>query len=112
MTTAESGGYVIDPDGDGGLPPFNVTCNMTEKDGIGVTVISHNSKAEHWWMDAIHRDATHVTFTIRERVCLSWRVSPESPRTVSSLSNMSVMVRSSFTTTNDLDGGYHAMQLR
>ena len=45
MPTAESGGYVIDPDGDGGLPPFNVTCNMTEKNGVGVTVISHDSES-------------------------------------------------------------------
>ena len=44
MPAAESGNYVIDPDGDGGLPPFNVTCNMTEKDGVGVTVISHDSE--------------------------------------------------------------------
>ena len=45
MPTVESGGYVIDPDGDGGLPPFNVTCNMTEKNGVGVTVISHDSES-------------------------------------------------------------------
>ena len=44
VPTAESGGYVIDPDGDGGLPPFDVTCNMTEKNGVGVTVISHDSE--------------------------------------------------------------------
>ena len=45
MPTAESGNYVIDPDGDGGLPPFDVTCNMTEKNGVGVTVISHDSES-------------------------------------------------------------------
>ena len=42
--TAENGTYVIDPDGEGGLPPFNVTCDMTDKNGVGVTVISHDSE--------------------------------------------------------------------
>ena len=40
----ENGTYVIDPDGDGGVPPFNVTCDMTDKNGVGVTVISHDSE--------------------------------------------------------------------
>ena len=42
--TAENGIYVIDPDGEGRVPPYNVTCNMTDKNGIGVTVVSHNSE--------------------------------------------------------------------
>ena len=42
--TAENGTYVIDPDGDGGVPPFNVTCDMTDKNGVGVTVVSHDSE--------------------------------------------------------------------
>ena len=37
--------YVIDPDGSGGQAPFTVYCDMTDKDGIGVTVISHNSES-------------------------------------------------------------------
>ena len=41
---AESGTYIIDPDGHGTLIPFNVTCNMTDKNGVGVTVISHDSE--------------------------------------------------------------------
>ena len=41
----ESGNYLIDPDGEGGLPPFNVTCDMNDKNGIGVTVISHDSES-------------------------------------------------------------------
>ena len=44
VPAAESGNYVIDSDGDGGLPPFNVTCNMNEKYEDGVTVISHDSE--------------------------------------------------------------------
>ena len=37
--------YVIDPDGSGGQAPFTVYCDMTDKDGVGVTVISHNSES-------------------------------------------------------------------
>ena len=40
-----SGNYVIDPDGSGGLAPFRVHCDMTDKNGVGVTVISHNSES-------------------------------------------------------------------
>ena len=36
--------YVIDPDGEGGLAPFTVYCDMTDKKGVGVTVISHDSE--------------------------------------------------------------------
>ena len=40
-----SGNYVIDPDGEGGLAPFPVFCDMTDKSGVGMTVISHNSES-------------------------------------------------------------------
>ena len=43
--TSASGNYVIDPDGEGGLAPFTVFCDMTDKSGVGVTVISHNSES-------------------------------------------------------------------
>lgn len=39
-----SGDYVIDPDGIQGENPFSVYCNMTDKEGIGVTVVSHDSE--------------------------------------------------------------------
>ena len=41
---AESGSYVIDPDGEGGVTPFTVHCNMSDKNNVGVTVISHDSE--------------------------------------------------------------------
>ena len=41
---AVSGNYVIDPDGKGGLQPFTVYCDMSDKKGVGVTVISHDSE--------------------------------------------------------------------
>ena len=37
--------YVIDPDGEGGLAPFTAYCDMTDKKGVGVTVISHDSES-------------------------------------------------------------------
>ena len=40
-----SGNYVIDPDGEGGLAPFTAFCDMTDKSGVGVTVISHDSES-------------------------------------------------------------------
>ena len=39
------GNYVIDPDGEGGQAPFTVFCDMTDKSGVGVTVISHDSES-------------------------------------------------------------------
>ena len=40
-----SGDYVIDPDGELGEDPFTVYCNMTDKGGVGVTVVSHDSES-------------------------------------------------------------------
>ena len=40
-----SGHYVIDPDGAGGLAPFTVYCDMSDKNAVGVTVISHDSES-------------------------------------------------------------------
>lgn len=39
------GNYMIDPDGEGGVTPFNVYCDMQDKGGVGVTVISHDSES-------------------------------------------------------------------
>jgi len=43
-----SGNYVIDPDGEGGLAPFTVFCDMTDKNGVGVTVVSHDSESRKY----------------------------------------------------------------
>ena len=40
-----SGNYIIDPDGEGGRAPFTVYCDMSDKNGVGVTVISHDSES-------------------------------------------------------------------
>ena len=42
--TAASGNYNIDPDGEGDLEPFSVYCDMTNKSGVGVTIIRHDSE--------------------------------------------------------------------
>ena len=45
---AQNGTYIIDPDGDGGLPPlFDVTCDMSDKNGVGVTVIGHDKESRN-----------------------------------------------------------------
>ncbi len=42
---SSSGNYMIDPDGKGGVTPFSVYCDMSDKSGVGVTVISHDSES-------------------------------------------------------------------
>ena len=42
---SSSGNYIIDPDGKGGVALFSVYCDMSDKGGVGVTVISHDSES-------------------------------------------------------------------
>ena len=42
---SSSGNYMIDPDGKGGVTPFSVYCDMSDKGGVGVTIISHDSES-------------------------------------------------------------------
>ena len=42
---SSSGNYIIDPDGKGGVAPFSVYCDMSDKGGVGVTFISHDSES-------------------------------------------------------------------
>ena len=41
----KSGSYVIDPDDEGGVASFTVFCDMSDKNGVGVTVIGHDSES-------------------------------------------------------------------
>ena len=41
---ASSGRYVIALDDEKTLSPFTVYCDMTDENGVGVTVISHDSE--------------------------------------------------------------------
>ena len=43
--SSSSGNYVIDPDGTGGLASFTVYCDMSDKSGVGVTVVGHDSES-------------------------------------------------------------------
>ncbi|XP_020623342.1 Down syndrome cell adhesion molecule-like protein 1, partial [Orbicella faveolata] len=43
--SSASGNYAIDSDAAGGLTPFTVYCDMSDKNGVGVTVISHDSES-------------------------------------------------------------------
>ena len=42
---SSSGNYMIDPNGEGGVTSFSVYCDMNDKGGVGVTVISHDSES-------------------------------------------------------------------
>ena len=42
---SSSDNYIIDPDGKGGVTPSSVYCDMSDKGGVGVTVISHDSES-------------------------------------------------------------------
>ena len=44
FVTTISGSYIIDPSGADDVAPFVVYCNMSERDGDGITVISHDSE--------------------------------------------------------------------
>ena len=40
-----SGNFIIDPDEKGGVVPFSVYCDMSDKGGVSVTVVSHDSES-------------------------------------------------------------------
>ena len=56
-----SGNYVIDPDGEGGQASFSVYCDMTDKNGVGVTVISHDSESRTFVRDYNRLRDIHYT---------------------------------------------------
>ena len=67
--TSVSGNYLIDPDGKGGLASFSVYCDMKDKNGIGVTVISHDSESRTYVPCQNRlRDIHYTIFTKSESV--------------------------------------------
>ena len=56
---ASSKNYVIDPDGPGGVTPFPVYCDMEDKNGVGVTVISHDSESRTYVKSRYHGQGTY-----------------------------------------------------
>ena len=105
-----SGNYDIDPDGEGGLAPFTVYCDMTAKNGVGVTVISHDSESRTS-VKGYESPGTYLRDVRYAKVRVS---SPESHRIVNSLSSTSVTVHICLTTltTINMDGGCHVILLR
>ena len=111
-----SGNYVIDPDGVGGLAPFTVYCDMADKNGVGVTVISHDSESRTKVRDGLgwggqgsySRDIHYTGASLSQLASLT-----KSPYTVNSLSSTSVMIRScDYTVATHTDGGCHVILLR
>ena len=45
LSGSTSGNYMVDPDGKGGVTAFSVYCDMSDKGGVGMTVISHDSES-------------------------------------------------------------------
>ena len=91
---SSSGNYTIDPDGKGGVEPFSVYCDMSDKGGVGVTVISHDSESRthvvhipgcvfySWMLLLLQKRCT------LELAQLNWRHSLESHKPVGSLLNL------------------------
>ena len=72
---AISGNFLIDPDGEGGLTPFHVICDMSDKDGVGVTVISHDSE-NRTLVDGCEHPGCYsrdIDIDYKERPFLSWQ---------------------------------------
>ena len=67
-----SGNYKIDPDGSGGLAPFTVHCDMSDKSGVGVTVISHDSEGRtHVYTGDIRRDIHYAGVSLSQLASLT-----------------------------------------
>ena len=76
---SSSGNYNIDPDGVGGVTPFNVYCDMNDKGGVGVTVISHDSESRTYvnkipgctYRGCYRKDVTYTGVTIAQLAALT-----------------------------------------
>ena len=66
-----SGNYVIDPDGPGGLAPFTIYCDMSAKNGVGVTVISHDSEARTHLYTSTQRDIHYTGASLSQLASLT-----------------------------------------
>ena len=76
---SSSGNYIIDPDGKGGVTPFSVYCDMNDKGGVGVTVISHDSESRTYvneipgcnYQGCYRKDVTYSGVTIPQLAALT-----------------------------------------
>ena len=105
---AESAVYNIHPFVEGNLTPFDVACNMTDKNGVGVTVISHDSESRTsvQGYEEKGRYSRDIHYTGASLSQLQFQ------RIVNNLLGMSVTVRFCGSTMILMDGGYHVTQQR
>ena len=77
---SSSGNYIIDPDGKGGVTPFSVYCDMSDKGGVGVTVISHNTESRthvanipgcDWTPGCYSKDVTYTGVDVAQLAALT-----------------------------------------
>ena len=77
---SSSGNYIIDPDGKGGVAPFSVYCDMSDKGGVGVTVISHNTESRThvanipgcgWTPGCYSKDVTYTGVNVAQLAALT-----------------------------------------
>ena len=77
---SSSGNYIIDPDGKGGVAPFSVYCDMSDKGGVGVTVISHDSESRThvanipgcgWTPGCYSKDVTYTGVNVAQLAALT-----------------------------------------
>ena len=87
-------------------------CDMTNKNGVGVTVISHDSESRITVDGMKIKVVTHVILITQERVYLSSPVSPLFPYTANSLSSTSVTTQFFGMKPIHMDGGCHVILLR
>ena len=83
---------MIDPNGKGGVTPFNLYCDMGDKGGIGVAVISHDCERRTQLatiLDVVVADVTVKMCDTLKLAPLSWQHSHEFHRTVNSLLSLS-----------------------
>ena len=67
-----SGNYEIDADGPGGLIPFTVYCDMSDKNGVGVTVVSHDSESRtHVHTGTTQRDIHYTGASLSQLASLT-----------------------------------------
>ena len=71
-----SGNYDIDPDGEGGENSFIAYCDMKNKNGIGVTVISHDKENRESVTDCdspgcLEKNVTYTSVTIAQLAILT-----------------------------------------
>ena len=77
----------------GGVPPFNVTCDMTDKNGVGVTAISHESEDRTLvdGKEAPGKYSRDIQYTEVDFKQLANLTSFSRPQTANSLSSMSAL---------------------